>query len=393
MHGGIGTGHGIDMHDYRNNQRQSKMTSNDRHERYKTDCYKTKSARHSSLQQNEEKKIEEVTFENVWKKNIKVRRQFMCSNTPTIVVTHIKSPTAVIKLLGLKNSNVLSRKVLAHTFSGNFRALFDHFAVDVNDQQLIQLAHKFNDSKNIENEIKGTLENYGSQIQEVKRFHKMPIVLKDNDIHIGVKPFDKNKSKLHFKQCGNYYTLLMNVQETQMIRKAREKLGIKLTRKEDDENHHEIRFKVLYPSHWNWMKVADITKEEVIESLRHLSPYKAQSPDNIHNQMLKNSGNVMIDSLVFLFFRMGYMPIEWKKANITNFIVSKLMKRIITKRLMWWLNEKQLLHQTQAGLRSFDCNSVTYVVLLDISAAYDSVWRNGLRYKIRNEFQLDGRLY
>ncbi|ETO36210.1 hypothetical protein RFI_00852 [Reticulomyxa filosa] len=64
----------------------------------------------------------------------------------------------------------------------------------------------------------------------------------------------------------------------------------------------------------------DITKE-IIESLRHLSPYKAQGPDNIHNQMLKNGDNPMIDSLVFLFgwsFRVGYMPIEWKKANIMH---------------------------------------------------------------------------
>ncbi|ETN98530.1 hypothetical protein RFI_38962 [Reticulomyxa filosa] len=82
-----------------------------------------------SVKQSEEKKVDEVTFENVWKKNMKVRRQFMCSNVPTIV------------FIGLKNKNILSRKVLAHTF----RTLFVHFAVDVNEQQL---ANNFNDSKN-----------------------------------------------------------------------------------------------------------------------------------------------------------------------------------------------------------------------------------------------------
>ncbi|ETO08958.1 hypothetical protein RFI_28429 [Reticulomyxa filosa] len=41
---------------------------------------------------------------------------------------------------------------------------------------------------------------------------------------------------------------------------------------------------------------SDITKEEVIEV-----PYKAQGPDNINNQMLKNGGNKIIESLVFLF--------------------------------------------------------------------------------------------
>ncbi|ETO36219.1 hypothetical protein RFI_00843, partial [Reticulomyxa filosa] len=65
-----------------------------------------------------------------------------------------------------------------------------------------------------ENEIKETLD----YVQEVKRFHKMPIIkvmLSNssdvvNDIQIGysmvkVEPFDRNKSrpKSHFKQCRN----------------------------------------------------------------------------------------------------------------------------------------------------------------------------------------------
>ncbi|ETO03542.1 hypothetical protein RFI_33860, partial [Reticulomyxa filosa] len=85
--------------------------------------------------------IEEMTFENVWKKDMKVRRQFMCSNTPTIVVTNIK-----FKEL---KSECIVQEVLAHTFSGNFSTL-----VDVNDQQLSQLAHNFNDSKNVQIEQK-----------------------------------------------------------------------------------------------------------------------------------------------------------------------------------------------------------------------------------------------
>ena len=78
---------------------------------------------------------------------------------------------------------------------------------------------------------------------------------------------------------------------------------------------------------------------------------------------------------------------------------------------MWYLNENHLLHYSQAGFQSwhntselllrftesiyaaFDKKSVSYAVLLDISSAYDSVWRDGLRFKMRNEFKLKGRLY
>ncbi|ETO36813.1 hypothetical protein RFI_00249, partial [Reticulomyxa filosa] len=124
---------------------------------------------------------------------------------------------------------------------------------------------------------------------------------------------------------------------------------------------------------------------------------KKVSNDQKQKNKKSDAGNSMIGSLVFLFvwsFRMGYMPIEWKKANIVPIpkpdrdhsqcknhrpiallsSVDKLMERIITRRLMWWLNKKQLLHQTQAGFQSWHST-------------------DGLRYKMRNEFQLDGRLY
>ncbi|ETO36750.1 hypothetical protein RFI_00312 [Reticulomyxa filosa] len=76
--------------------------------------------------------------------------------------------------------------------------------------------------------------------------------------------------------------------------------------KDMDEKHYEIvkkdiRFKVAIS------KPLKLDENDVIESLRYLPPYKAQDPDNIHNQMLKN-GNVMIDSLVFLFANIVPIP-------------------------------------------------------------------------------------
>ncbi|ETO01796.1 hypothetical protein RFI_35642 [Reticulomyxa filosa] len=116
-----------------------------------------------------------------------------------------------------QNKNILSKKVLANTFSGNFRTLFVHFAVDISEQQLIQLANNFNNIKNAkrnENEIKETLEDYGYHVQEVKRLHKMPIVkvmLSNSNDVVKILTFrlDKNKSSLksHFKQCRKCYRL------------------------------------------------------------------------------------------------------------------------------------------------------------------------------------------
>ncbi|ETN97753.1 hypothetical protein RFI_39773, partial [Reticulomyxa filosa] len=90
----------------------------------------------SSLQQNEEKKIEEVIFENVEK--------------------GYESATA-IHVFQRSNDCRYAR----NTFSGNFRTLFVHFAVDVNEQQLNQLA--IHES---ENEIKETLD-YGTRGKKI----------------------------------------------------------------------------------------------------------------------------------------------------------------------------------------------------------------------------------
>ncbi|ETO18304.1 hypothetical protein RFI_18970 [Reticulomyxa filosa] len=117
---------------------------------------------------------------------------------------------------------------------------------------------------------------------------------------------------------------------------------------------------------------SDITKGEVIETLRHLSSYKAQ----VHNQMLKNGGNAMIESLVFLFgwsFRMGYMTIAWK--NQTLCIFTSLTEIIDSDR---GITYELLLRLTETIQKSFDHNSVTCAVLLDIYAAYDR--RNSQRY-------------
>ena len=81
--------------------------------------------------------------------------------------------------------------------------------------------------------------------------------------------------------------------------------------------------------------------------------------------MMKNGGEALIESLVFLFgwsFRIGYMPVAWKRANIVpipkpdrdhsqckNYRpiallsgVGKLMERIITRSLVWFLNENNI---------------------------------------------------
>jgi len=174
----------------------------------------------------------------------------------------------------------------------------------------------------------------------------------------------------------------------------------------------------------------DITTQEIMEAIKELHLFKAQGPDDIHNQMIKHGGMAMVESLQLLFnwsYRIGYFPVKWKQFFIAPIpkpdkdqnhrpislisCVAKVMERIITKRIMYYLHQNNLISKYQCGFQNnhstYDLllymteqiyqaihqNSVIYAAFLDISSAYDSVWRDGLRYKLRTQFHLNGRMY
>ena len=129
------------------------------------------------LKDQDEKIREEISLENVWKFNMKTRRKFMCNNTPTIVITpikarEIKSETSVIKFLGLKNRNQLTKKIIRHTFSGDFRTIFIHFSRDVNEQHLIQLVENFNNSHIQQEEMKVGDDQQEEKINKKEQKHQ-----------------------------------------------------------------------------------------------------------------------------------------------------------------------------------------------------------------------------
>ncbi|ETO04419.1 hypothetical protein RFI_32979 [Reticulomyxa filosa] len=80
------------------------------------------------------------------KSHLKICGRKTCKFDDNLFSKELKSSTSVIKFIGLRNKSALSRKV-AHTFSGNFRTLFVHFAVNINEK-LIQLDYNFNYANN-----------------------------------------------------------------------------------------------------------------------------------------------------------------------------------------------------------------------------------------------------
>ena len=171
-------------------------------------------------------------------------------------------------------------------------------------------------------------------------------------------------------------------------------------------------------------KPSPISEREVRLLIKQLTNSSTE-PDGIHNRCLKNFTKSLISHLTALFNLIictGYIPQQWKRANIILILkphkdkhqpssyrpisllscLGKLLEKIIKKRLMEELERRRILPAHQAGFRphkSSMYNAIRLeryanqalgerrqaaVIFFDIKAAFDSVWHEGLIYKIND---------
>ena len=166
---------------------------------------------------------------------------------------------------------------------------------------------------------------------------------------------------------------------------------------------------------------SDFTAEEIEAALSLLKPGKAPGPDSIHPEFLHHAGTAATNWLCkFLSSCMKRckIPKIWRKATVIALpkpnkpkddpksyrpisllcIPYKLLERLIHSRINPII-DPQLPHE-QAGFRRgrstvdqvtlltqdiedcFEGNQKAGVVLVDLTAAYDTVWHRGLIYKL-----------
>lgn len=192
---------------------------------------------------------------------------------------------------------------------------------------------------------------------------------------------------------------------------------------------HKIRQNIHHKtSQTKWKEITTAEVKMHIKQLRNSST----GPDNIHNRCLKNYTELLLKHLTHLFNQIllqGHLPKMWKHANIILLLkpnkdkqspssyrpisllscLGKLLEKVIKSRLMLEVERRQILPAHQAGFRSK--KSTIYnivrleryareqlirsrhsaVILFDIKAAFDSVWHDGLIYKI-NDLKLPSYL-
>lgn len=170
--------------------------------------------------------------------------------------------------------------------------------------------------------------------------------------------------------------------------------------------------------------IAPITTQE-IEHAIHKTRNTAAGPDSIHNILFKNYPPTALNYLANLFtasLYIGALPARWKLAHILMFpkpnkdatdannyrpisltqTICKLMERIINNRLHHFIEDNDIIPDTQAGFRKgieipdqilkiltpiesgFERHMTSTVVTIDTTRAFDSIWHDGLRYKLHN---------
>lgn len=155
--------------------------------------------------------------------------------------------------------------------------------------------------------------------------------------------------------------------------------------------------------------------------------------DGIPYEVLKHLPKTSLLTLLKLYndiWKAGTLPIAWKNAIVLptlkpnkpaqtpdsyrpialTSVLCKLMERMVTERLTWYLESRSLLNKFQSGFRKFrGCqdhivrlkddihkafhrkNSVLGV-FIDLEKAFDMMWRDGVLFKLQN-LGISGLIY
>ena len=166
------------------------------------------------------------------------------------------------------------------------------------------------------------------------------------------------------------------------------------------------------------------TLEELSQAKNSLKLKKSPGPDKVTNEMLLHLGPKANSKLLQIYnnsWKSGNIPQSWREATMIPVLkkgkhknkatsyrpisllscTGKLMERMVNTRLTWHLESKNILVKEQAGFRQnmstedqvtyiaqkiedgFQNKQHTLTVWVDMEKAFDKVWKDGLRYKLR----------
>lgn len=168
-----------------------------------------------------------------------------------------------------------------------------------------------------------------------------------------------------------------------------------------------------------------LTKPSEIKNiLKNLNPRKSPGYDGVRNIALKNGGRKFLLALTYIFnacLMLSYFPKAWKFAVMTPIpkpgkppdsassyrpisllsTIGKVFEKVFLKRINTHISDISILPEFQFGFRpghstnhqiarvvklireNFSKKHSTGMVLLDLKSAFDSVWHDGLVFKMK----------
>ena len=170
--------------------------------------------------------------------------------------------------------------------------------------------------------------------------------------------------------------------------------------------------------------------KHIIKSLKNSAP----GHDNITNEIIKHLSESSLMNLLHFYnfsWNEGVLPDQWKLSTITPIYkngkdkhdtksyrpisltsnLGKIMEKLVTYRLSWYLEKNSLINQFQNGfrknkntqehlfrlqntIRNALNNKLSVITLfLDIEKAYDMLWKDGLLYKLLNQMKIGGKMF
>ncbi|GFW89355.1 probable RNA-directed DNA polymerase from transposon BS [Trichonephila clavipes] len=177
----------------------------------------------------------------------------------------------------------------------------------------------------------------------------------------------------------------------------------------------------------------DFSQQELLLAMAFLDLTKSPGPDGVFGRMLENLGHrgkLRLLDIINLSWKIGHLPAEWKRAIIIPIkkagknnwspkdfrpialtsTTCKIMEKMILIRIQYFLDSKNLIPGEQYGYRrghstvdqiiSF-CQSIrdaqnckhthhTMAALLDLTKAFDRVWKHKLLIKLHDTFNIRG---
>ncbi|GFU67776.1 probable RNA-directed DNA polymerase from transposon BS [Trichonephila clavipes] len=131
------------------------------------------------------------------------------------------------------------------------------------------------------------------------------------------------------------------------------------------------------------------TMQELNMALSNLDPSNSPGPDNIHGQMISRLSDWGKKGLLEIFnlsWRLGRLPRDWKKALIIP--IRKSSKKACYPESFRPIALTNFSFRDSQNLRP---SHHTVAVFLDLSKAFDRVWRNKLIIKLFNTFGIRDR--